>query len=644
MQLARLQNFISVLAVLLLVFFIYRFGITGALFYDDYGNLEGLAGIQSWEDAKRFVFNGMAGPLGRPLSLLSFVPHASGWPGNSTEILAFNVLIHLVNALLLGLLGYMLLGVAATKYNRNRFRIAFLAALLWAAMPLLASTSLIAIQRMTGLSALFGLIGLLGFVWGYRLQYSRPVLAFVVQMGILGSATLLSMLAKENGALFPIYALLIDALLVKSATPAKRWLIIARRSILALGLLSILVYLSPLVQDYFSISQLRGYTAWDRLQTQVVVLWQYLKAAFLPVPSLYGPFHDHRGADYAGWTSFIAFSAWLLAALFCVFLYIKKNLVWPLFALLWFFVSHLIESTSIMLEIYFEHRNYLALYGFCLAISVAVASVTKQYEKLATALLGLYIAIQLCVLFFVTSIWGKADVSAEIWAQENPASSRAALHVVFQGLGKGDADEIARYSTQFITRQRYEYAIEILDRTANSCETCLSVRMQAIVYSCLLNNDDEVKRRVSNMLDVAANGKGTRAVLDTLFRLRELVNAGSCNALQRTDLIELIERLAENYLFRIDHILTRLYFVAAAIMEDMGNNADKDKYLALAENASPVALPVLQYQINSAYKKGNKEEAIAAINRRYEHVHFNSGVMTKEVLDELLSEINQEQE
>lgn len=644
MLLQRTHKILLIAAALAVVYFIYKLGTTGALFYDDYGNLEGLAGIQSWEDAKRFAFNGMAGPLGRPLSLLSFVPHASGWPGNSAEILAFNVLIHLINALLLGLLGYMLLGVTATKYNCNRFRIAFFAALLWAAMPLLASSSLIAIQRMTGLSALFGLIGLLGFIWGYRLQYSRPVLAFVVQMGALGSATLLSMLAKENGALFPIYALLIDALLVKSATPAKRWLIIVRRSILALGLLSILVYLSPLVQDYFSISQLRGYSAWDRLQTQVVVLWQYLKAAFLPVPSLYGPFHDHRGADYAGWTSFIAFSAWLLAALFCVFLYIKKNLVWPLFALLWFFVSHLIESTSIMLEIYFEHRNYLALYGFCLAISVAVASVTKQYEKLATALFGMYIAIQLCVLFFVTSMWGKADLSAEVWAQENPSSSRAALHVVFQGLGKGDADETARYNTQFIARQRYEYAIEILDRTSSRCETCLDVRMQAIVYSCLIHDAQGVKRRMSEMMEVAAGGKGTRAVLDTLFRLRELVNAGSCNALQRTDLIELIERLAENNLFRIDHILTRLYFVAAAIMEDMDNHLAKDRYLSLAESASPVALPILQYQVNSAYKKGNKKEAIAAINRRYEHVRFNSGAMTKEVLDELLSEINQEQE
>ena len=639
---SKYYKLLLILVALVLSCYIYFFGITGSLFYDDYGNLEGLSKIKNWSDAQHFVFGGAAGPLGRPLALLSFVPHAAGWPGNSESILIVNVFIHLANALLLGILGYLLLGLVGPQYALRRFKVAFFAALLWVAMPLLASSTLIAIQRMTGLSAFFGILGLIGFVWGYRYQYARPVLTFFLQMGILGTGTLLSMLSKENGALIPLYALLIDIFIVKSSLPVRQKLKNIRRGILMLGLISILVYLSPLMQDYFSVSEVRGYSVWDRLQTQVVVLWQYLQAAFFPSPSLYSPFHDYRGADYSGTTSLIAFSAWLAVLFICIFINLKYKLVWPIFALLWYFVGHLIESTSIMLEIYFEHRNYLSIYGFCLALAVAASSVSLQYQRLASGIFLLYVGIQFSVLFFVTSVWGKPGMAAEIWAKENPASSRAALHVVFQDLGNQNTDDIAKLNAEFIRRERYSYAIEILDRTAKNCPTCLGVRVQAIVYSCVLNKREEVINRMDGLLEVARKGKDTRVVIDVLFRIRDLVNGGKCDAIRHEEIITLIKELSENYLFKINHILTRLYFLAAALKEDMGDDVGMEEFLNMAEQASPVALPVLQYQIQLAYKKGSLPIAQAAINRRYDFVGFNSGLMTKELLDQMQRDVEKE--
>lgn len=637
----RVLKFSITLVALAVVYMVYGLGLTGALFYDDYGNLEGLASIESLGDVRQFVFGGIAGPLGRPLALLSFVPHAGGWPTNSDSMLLVNVWLHLLNGLLLGVLGYMLLGFPGVAYLGQRFRIAFCAALLWGVMPLLASSTLIAIQRMTGLSAFFGLLGLLGFVWGYRYQYLKPRLAFILQMGALGGGTLLSMLAKENGALIPVYALLIDVFIASSLRSVSPWLRFVRRGILALGLLSILVYLSPLVQSYFSVSEVRGYSVWDRLQTQVVVLWQYLRAAFAPVPSLYGPFHDYRGADYSGWVSACAFGSWLIVIAVCSWV-ARRYSRWPIFAVLWFLAGHLIESTSIMLEIYFEHRNYLPLYGFCLAIAVGVANFGERYKKLALAFFMLYVAFQLAVLSSVTSIWGKPALAADIWSRENPASSRAALHAVFQELGRGDAVDTAQLNSQFILRQRYESALETLDRTAVNCETCLGVRVQGIVYSCLLTQEDSVRRRAVEMMDVAASGKDTRVVVDSLFRLREIINEGGCDALQRSDVVDIIRQLALNPLFQVDHILTRLYFIAAALEEDMGDYVGRDGFLRLAEKASPVALPVLQYQIQVAYGRKDFSEARAAVERRYNLVGSSAGAMTKELLNEILEDIEQQ--
>src|SRR5690554_1810242 len=163
-----MQHFLRpavILGLAIVLYLIYLPGTGGGFFYDDYANLNGLARIGQEMSASEFIFGGDAGPLGRPLSLLSFVPHADGWPHNGEAILQVNVLIHVANMLLLFAITQMLLSRVTPRDETRNFRVALSAALLWGVMPLLVSTSLIAIQRMTGLAALFGLIGLLGFVW-----------------------------------------------------------------------------------------------------------------------------------------------------------------------------------------------------------------------------------------------------------------------------------------------------------------------------------------------------------------------------------------------------------------------------------------------------------------------------------------------
>ena len=200
------------------VFLLYFPATTGALFYDDYSNLKALSDLSSWADVWAFVFGGHAGPLGRPIALLSFVPFSSGWPDNGQTILVFNVLIHCANFLILVALGRALLRLDGRIEPKLHFRIALGAGFLWAVMPLLASTTLIAIQRMTGLATFFGLLGVLGFVYGYLLAERRPVAGFICQMAVLGTGTLLAIFSKESGAVFPVFALVVLFLLLRRST------------------------------------------------------------------------------------------------------------------------------------------------------------------------------------------------------------------------------------------------------------------------------------------------------------------------------------------------------------------------------------------------------------------------------------------
>lgn len=626
----------ALMAGMVLIYIAYAPGFTGALYYDDFGNLEGLETIESVEDAYHFVRGGIAGPLGRPVALASFLPHAENWPDNSAAVLRANVLIHIANALLLGLLGYLILRLRSTSRDPRIFWMAFGAAFLWASLPLLASTSLIAIQRMTGLAALFGLLGLIGFVAGYAMQRSRPWLALILQMGALGLGTLLAVLSKENGALIPVFALLIDALLLRHL-PGPDRLRLIRRGLLVLPLIAILVYLSPLQRDWFAVSDFRGFSAWERLQTQVVLLWEYLRLSIKPLPSMFGPFHDDRGIEYTGWISLLAFTGWIAVIGLGTWLYKRRNIVWPLFAVLWFLTGHLLESTTILLEIYFEHRNYLALYGFCLALTVAAFSVGGSLRRVAPLFIGVFAAIQLTVLASVTSLWGQPLVAASVWTHNQPKSARAVIHHVFLEMDSVEVDT-ADLNYQFIQRRRMQRALELLDRTAQNCPECLDVRLDALNYSCFVTNPDDTRRRMTEVLDAAANGKGVRPVLDILFRLRDRVNADNCPPLTEDDLLRFADVLFDNRFFAPPVLRVRLLFIAAALEGDLGNTEARDAYLDQAEQVAPVALPVLQFQIYAALREGDHERALAAIERRRALPRFG-GAMTDTVLDNLQAEV-----
>ena len=64
-----------------IVVLLYWPGLGGTFFYDDYSNLNGLSSITNLHQLIEFVFSGNAGPLGRPIALLTFGLQSAYWPG-----------------------------------------------------------------------------------------------------------------------------------------------------------------------------------------------------------------------------------------------------------------------------------------------------------------------------------------------------------------------------------------------------------------------------------------------------------------------------------------------------------------------------------------------------------------------------------
>jgi hypothetical protein len=340
-------------------------GLQGPWVLDDHVNLVNLVhwlnGDAAWQAV---VLDNASGPLGRPLAYLSFLVNAALTGYSPFAFRLVNLALHL----LCGLLAYLLLRelLARLAPRPAAETAAALSVALWLLLPIQVSTVLYPVQRMTLLSALCSLLALLAYLRGRQQLATDP--AGARRLLFLGFPffCLLALLAKENGALTPLYALLVEAcFLSRGSRDERRTVAVFFALFLLLPLLAGLLLLAINPLRWLSYAG-REFGLAERLLTQPVVLLEYLRAILLPLP---GWLHLYREGHpiaplWAGLAAGLFWLAWTAAGLFLV----RRR---PLlaFGLLFFVAGHLIESTLLPLELYFEHRNYLPSLGVMLALA-----------------------------------------------------------------------------------------------------------------------------------------------------------------------------------------------------------------------------------------------------------------------------------
>ena len=437
----------ALIVLLAIGWIVYRPALSGTFLLDDYGNLDGLRGVADARSAAYFVLTGDSGPLGRPLALASFVPQASAWAQDATPFLQVNIFIHLLNGLLVFLLARQL----AQSHSRNREDARLIAlgtAAVWLLMPLLASSSLLIVQRMTTLSATFVLCGLNFYMAARQHIDARPGAALPGMSLALAACTLLAVFTKENGVLLPTYVLVIEATLLRppASLSKRRWMAWGGLFLVAPTLLVIafLVGQVPYADDLVA---RRGFTAAERLSSEGRILWEYLFNGFFPAGADLGPFHESRKASAL--FSDIGTTAAVVAWIIVVAAAVRWRRRYPVaaFAVFWFLAGHLLESTTVPLELYFEHRNYLPIMGPVFAICALLAKAPQRYRAVSGVALAVYAAVNAGILFGVTSMWGNPLLAATLWHSQDPGSVRAATTLASQrlaGLGPEPAIETLR--------------------------------------------------------------------------------------------------------------------------------------------------------------------------------------------------------
>jgi len=448
-SLAVISGWTALFAACVLV---YLPGLEGPFLLDDFGSiapLGNLGGVTDWMTFKAFVLGGHAGPTGRPLALLTFLIDANDWPADPWQFKRTNLIIHLITGALLGVLITKILHLLTYDKQRARW-IALISTAIWLLHPFLVSTTLYAVQRMAQMSTLFIAMGLIGHLYGRSLIPRNASRAYLIMSLSLGVFTFLATLSKENGILLPLLIGVLEMTVLASQQERvsalnRYWVWVF---ILAPTLI-IFLYLGERFfrPNFFDIIPPRNFSIYERALTQPRILFDYLQNWFFPKLYTTGIFQDHIEKS-TGVLSPITTLLSLLLHVLIISLSLIKRRKWPLFALavLFFYTSHVLESSVINLELYFEHRNYLATFFLFVPLVSLLKNAVNRRVFVAVSLGGILILAGFTR--YSSTIWADYTSMVEAAARKAPTSARA------QG----------QYAADLYNAQRFDESLSVIER------------------------------------------------------------------------------------------------------------------------------------------------------------------------------------
>ncbi|MDA8095550.1 MAG: hypothetical protein M0T84_16900 [Betaproteobacteria bacterium] len=478
-------------AILLLTIFstiaAYFRGLFGGFELDDYTSIVDERGLHitrlDWSNLYHAAMSGDAGPLKRPIASISFAINYYFGHLNPLYFKETNLAIHLLTGLALWGLTRLLLrayrervpGGLSEGYERW-LPVAISAA--WLLHPLNLTGVLYIVQRMASLAAFFTVCAVITYVWGrLRINAGKKGGLAILLAGFLVLG-LMATLTKENGALLPAFLAVIEVTFFRFETPgagARRFLygFYALFLLLPLCALAAFLLLRPewLTAGYVG----RSFTLQERLMTEPRVLWFYLRLMFAPDLSVMGIFHDDYVISKGLFNPPATFWAIAgLAGLLGVALASLKRAPILAFGLLWFFVGHAMESTFIPLELVFEHRNYLPMYGILFAAFYYLFH-PRTLALLVRARIVLAIAF---IMFLAGTTWVRAGQwasplkLAQAEARHHPLSVRANYE-----LGRQYFDEYVHNRRHEELRLAYRYLQRSVDVRSGDAEALVALIM-----------------------------------------------------------------------------------------------------------------------------------------------------------------------
>ncbi len=365
----------AVLAIAAVCLAAYSNSLHGPFTFDDAQNIEENQGLRwtqlSWSGVVNVIRQ--SPDSSRPVANLSFALNYLFGQYDVWGYHVVNVGIHLVSAMLVYLLALAMVARAKPRDDLHlrpspSHWIALTAALIFVSHPIQTQAVTYIVQRMTSLCTLFYLAALLLYIYGRTTAVPRR--RWTLWAGGL-VCWVLALGSKQIAATLPLTILLYEWYFFQdlSISWAKKN---ARFGLLVLGLLGLVAWaymgneaLDSLLDGYAT----REFTMGQRLLTQFRVVMLYLSLLVFPHPSRLNLNHHVIASESLVEPITTLISVLGVFGLLGLAVYLARRRRLVSFCLLWFFLNLVIESSVIALEMVFEHRLYLPMFGFSLLVA-----------------------------------------------------------------------------------------------------------------------------------------------------------------------------------------------------------------------------------------------------------------------------------
>jgi len=564
--------------VLVLTGAIYWPGLSGDLVLDDASTLEPIArlagGEFTWHEA---IFQHHSF---RPLSMASYVLNWQTTGDRVWPLKLTNLFIHLLCGVLVFLLSDRLLAQPVACVDGRRRWVALWITACWLLAPLLVSTVLYVTQRMAELATLFSLAALLAYVYGREHLADDRVRGLGLMVTGLAIFWPLAIVSKENGILVPVLIVVIEIFFFRNTQPreasrlAHRVLGLAIAAAALIGIVIAIPAPNFIIFDYGD----RPFTLWERVLTECRILFDYLaNLVLLPGASPFGIYHEDyqqsRGLLEPA-STLLAAAAWL--GVLVAGWFTRGTRTGLLVFGLWFYLAaHLVESTILPLELYFEHRNYLPSVGvfFSLGYGAYLLLARARLERVLAAALILLPVLYGVVTYHRVLVWQSWERMLFAALSHYPDSTR-----VHTGL-----------ANLYVNQGKLEQALEHLERAAARPGVAeLGLALHTISAHCLANRPPPPSAYERLERSPPADDIYTT---NALAWLTDAVDRGDCRVLDLARIAEALHRTLQEVNGAGTHANNWLMHTrTAGLLEAAGRKRDALYHLDLASRLAPERL------------------------------------------------------
>ena len=288
-----------------------------------------------------------------------------------------NILIHVASGILIFFLIWLTTRTPLVRHqfsDANAKELALVSSLIFLCHPLQTQAVTYIVQRAASLATLFYLGTLVCYAMARLTASSRWYWASC-------AACLLAMFTKQTAFTLPFMILLYDwAFFAPEHRTRNEKILRYFPFLIALAIIPLITQShsrDAVAQQYAGIPVLVGSASRpEYLMTQFNVIRTYLRLLFFPVnqnleydyPIAHSLTEPHTLASFLLLAGILSFALWIFR---------KQRLI--AFGIFWFFITLSVESSIIPIpHVIFEHRVYLPLVGFAIAISAGAYALLRQ--------------------------------------------------------------------------------------------------------------------------------------------------------------------------------------------------------------------------------------------------------------------------